>query len=119
MYQNKREIGGCYEKIAADYLKKQGLYIKEMNYRCSQGEIDIIARDGEYLVFVEVKFRQNERKGYPLEAVGYCKRKVISKIAKQYLVSHYHTLDIACRFDVVGIMGEELIWVKQAFEYTE
>lgn len=78
-----------------------------------------MARDGAYLVFVEVKFRQDARKGLPLEAVGYWKQKVISKIAKQYLVSHYHTLDIACRFDVVGIMGEEIIWIKQAFEYTE
>lgn len=116
---NKRELGGCYEKIAADYLRKQGLYIKEMNYRCSQGEIDIIARDGEYLVFVEVKFRKDEKKGSPLEAVGYWKKKVISKIAKQYIVLHYHTLDIACRFDVVGILKEEIVWIKDAFSYTE
>ena len=55
--QNKRRTGGCYEAAAAVYLEKQGLVILRKNYRCRSGEIDLIARDGRYLVFIEVKYR--------------------------------------------------------------
>ena len=58
MHKNTRSTGSCYERKAADYLKQQGLFILRYNYRCRFGEIDLIARDGEYLVFVEVKNRK-------------------------------------------------------------
>lgn len=119
MELNKRKIGGWYEQKAADYLRGQGLYIKEMNYRCKFGEIDIIARDGEYLVFVEVKYRSDERSGGAVEAVNYWKRKIISRVAKYYLMTHYNSVNLACRFDVVGINGKRINWVKNAFEYIE
>ena len=56
---NKRKVGTDYEKQAAEYLKKKGLKILEQNFYCRMGEIDIIAKDREYLVFVEVKYRRN------------------------------------------------------------
>ena len=119
MNSNKRKVGGWYEKIAADYLKSHGLHIKAMNYRCKLGEIDIVARDGDYLVFIEVKYRIDNKKGDAEEAVGYWKKKTISKIAKYYLMLHYNTTEIACRFDVIAINGNNIRWVKNAFEYTE
>ena len=119
MESNKRKVGGYYEKKAADYLKQQGLQIKVMNFRCNSGEIDLIARDVKYLVFVEVKYRSDKTSGDAAEAVGYWKQKIISKVAKYYIVTHYHTVDIACRFDVICFDGEEIRWLKDAFEYTE
>ena len=89
MHKNTRSTGSCYERKAADYLKQQGLFILRYNYRCRFGEIDLIARDGEYLVFV----------------------------ARYFLTVEYHNVDIPCRFDVAGIDGDEIHWVKNAFEY--
>ncbi len=59
MQQNKRQTGAAYEEQAARFLLEQGYQILERNYRCRQGEIDVIARDGSYLVFVEVKYRSS------------------------------------------------------------
>ena len=116
---NKRKVGGWYEKIAANYLEKNGLQIKVMNYRCKLGKIDLIARDGDELVFVEVKYRSSGANGDAIESVGYGKRKTISRVAKFYLMTHYHTVDLCCRFDVIGINGNRIKWLKNAFEYTE
>ena len=58
---NRRETGSRYEKQAAVYLEQKGYEILEMNFRCRRGEIDLVARDGEYLVFVEVKYRADLR----------------------------------------------------------
>lgn len=80
------------------------------------GEIDIIALDGRYLVFIEVKYRKNTDTGGSLAAVTIHKQKVIAKIARQYLVSHYGSVDLPCRFDVVGFDGEKVCWVKNAFD---
>ena len=66
---NKRQTGADQEVLAAVWLEKQGLRILEKNYRCRQGEIDLIARDGRYLVFVEVKYRKGIHTGHPSEAV--------------------------------------------------
>ena len=57
--KNQRSVGARYEQVAGKYLEQQGYQILQYNYRCRQGEIDIIARDGEYLVFCEVKYRNN------------------------------------------------------------
>ena len=101
---------------AADYLKQQGLFILRYNYRCRFGEIDLIARDGEYLVFVEVKYRKDNSSGYSLAAVNPAKQKTICKVARYFLTVEYHNVDIPCRFDVAGIDGDEIHWVKNAFE---
>lgn len=113
---NNRKIGSSYERIAGEYLKLKGYEILEYNFRCRSGEIDIIARDGEYLVFCEVKYRQNVGKGTPFEAVTIEKQKKISKTALYYVTTKYRR-DIPCRFDVVGILGNEIRVVKNAFEY--
>lgn len=114
--RNKRLTGGYYEKQAADFLEKQGLRIVERNFRCRMGEIDLIARDGRYLVFVEVKYRRDGQQGGALAAVGKEKQRMIGKTAKYYLATRIQRMDIPCRFDVVGIDGQEIRWIRNAFD---
>lgn len=66
---NRRKEGAYYENLVAEYLKTQGYEILEKNYRCRIGEIDLIAKEGETLVFVEVKYRRDDKMGNPKEAV--------------------------------------------------
>lgn len=112
---NKRAVGSEYEKRAAAYLEQHGMRILEYNYRIRSGEIDLIARDGKYLVFVEVKFRTGSRRGTPLEAVDLRKQKSIIRTAQHYLLRHGYGMETPCRFDVVGITGEAVTHVKDAF----
>lgn len=112
---NKRIIGSRYEEQAAAYLRQQGLIIQEQNYRDRYGEIDLIAKDGDYLVFVEVKYRRDADKGNPLEAVSGYKQRRIRKTAQAYLYTHRYSAEPLCRFDVVGIMNHEIQWIKNAF----
>lgn len=112
---NKRAVGSEHEKCAAAYLEQHGMHILEYNYRLRSGEIDLIARDGKYLVFVEVKFRSDNRRGTPLEAVDLHKQKNIIRTAQHYLLRHGYGMETPCRFDVVGITGEEITHVKNAF----
>ena len=111
---NKRKIGSDYEEKAVRYLENSGYIIVERNFYCKQGEIDIIAKNGEYLVFIEVKYRRDDKKGYPTEAVNYNKRNRIIKAAKYYLYKNGY-MEQAVRFDVVSIMGDEIELIKDAF----
>ena len=116
MQENRRREGSRYEKIAGAYLEERGYEILQYNYRCKCGEIDIVARDGAYLVFCEVKYRSGEEKGHPLEAVDARKQARISRCAMYYVTSKGMT-DVPCRFDVVGILGEKIVLIQHAFEY--
>lgn len=113
--RNKRSLGSEKERIAAEYLKEQGYCILEMNFRCRQGEIDLIARDGRYLVFIEVKYRTDGRAGAPEEAVSRAKQRTILQVAKYYLYRHRLPESTPCRFDVVGITGEKIRLIRDAF----
>lgn len=115
---NKRAVGTAYEKLAGEYLKQQGYEILEYNFRCRMGEIDIVAKEGDYLVFVEVKYRSGRQKGSPLEAVDTRKQRIISKVASYYCLTHGYGETTPCRFDVAAICGEEYTLVKNAFEYA-
>ena len=95
-----------YEQLAAEFLEEKGYRILERNFRCRQGEIDIIAADREYLVFLEVKYRRNERMGSGAEAVDPAKQRRIIRCAQYYLMKHPGYADIPCRFDVVSICEE-------------
>lgn len=113
--RNKRSLGTKHEQIAAEYLKTMGYLITETNFRCRQGEIDLIARDGEYLVFVEVKYRADSRAGEPEEAVTPAKRRTILQVARFYLYCHRLPETTKCRFDVVAIKGDKVRVIKDAF----
>ena len=114
---NKRTIGTTYEQVALKFLQKKGYEILETNFRCRFGEIDLIAKDGEYLVFVEVKFRSSKESGTPQEAVDYKKQRIISKVATFYCMKHNCYDQIPCRFDVVAILKSEIELIQDAFEY--
>lgn len=96
-------LGKLGEELALEALKKNRYRILEQNYRCPWGEIDLIARDGNTLVFVEVKTRSSSLFGSPLHSVGRSKQRKLVKSAMNYLNAHgLHHSD--CRFDVVSVM---------------
>ena len=109
------------EEIAAAYLKKQGYSIRKRNYRCSLGEIDIIALDGDEVVFVEVKSRTSDYFGNPEAAVDARKQAKLSTIALNYINEH-HLNDRNARFDVVAIRFSDGInhirLIRNAFDLT-
>lgn len=100
IYGKKSEI------IASQFLKEKGYKILETNHKNKVGEIDIIAQDNDYLVFVEVKARMSCAFGDPLEAVDYRKQQKLRKTAELYLIMKRKT-NFNCRFDVVSILGNE------------
>lgn len=110
-------IGKDYEDKAAEYLIRQGMKILCRNFRCRQGEIDLIGLHGEYLVFVEVKFRTTEAGGFPEEAVGWQKQKRICRTALYYLYTHAGYADRPVRYDVVAVCGDRMRWYRGAFEH--
>ena len=113
--RNNRALGTQKENIAAEFLQKQGYSIVQMNFRCKQGEIDIIATDEQYLVFAEVKYRADGHCGNPGEAIDFRKQKKIYRVAEYYLYSSRLPQDTPCRFDAVIIEGDNITLVKDAF----
>lgn len=97
------DLGRRGEEAAARFLDRRGYDIVERNWTCKAGEADIIARDGEALVFVEVKTRSSAEKGFPAEAVNAAKRRRYERIAALFL-QDYDVVDVPVRFDVVSIM---------------
>jgi putative endonuclease len=98
----KKELGAKGEEVAVNYLKSRGYRIVERNYRIRFGEIDIIAEQGDDLVFIEVKTRSGTLFGSPFESVTKQKQKQLSKVALEYISKQgFH--DRPARFDVVGI----------------
>ncbi len=103
MVDNRQNLGKTGETIASNFLKKKGYTIVTRNYRRKFGEIDIIARDRDYLVFIEVKTRTGTSHGHPLEAITFKKQRQISKVAQCYLAEN-DLYDVAARFDVVSVI---------------
>lgn len=118
MQSSRRQTGAAYEELAAQWLTEQGYTILEKNFYCRQGEIDLIARDGRYLVFIEVKYRRDGQAGYPAEAVNRYKQRKISRAAVYYCHRHQIPEEQACRFDVISMLGDEVEHIKNAFEYV-
>ena len=103
MTKARGEKGRRGEELAVQYLARHGYRIIQQNYRASCGEVDIIAKDKDALVFVEVKTRTGSGFGSPAEAVTYRKRQQISKTALVYLSQH-RLLNEPARFDVVSVL---------------
>lgn len=114
---NKRKLGTEYEDRAEEYLKQQGFIILERNFHSRSGEIDIVAKEDEYLVFIEVKYRRNNSSGSPLEAVNANKQKRICRTAFYYCFKHGYGERMPCRFDVIAIEGEEILHIRNAFDF--
>jgi len=111
---NKREIGKEYERKAAAFLESRGYKIIKCNYLCRYGEIDIIAKDMEYIVFTEVKYRKDSLFGEPEEAVGSIKKEHMERAALDFLMKNFGTDEVLCRFDVVAFTGEHIRLIKDA-----
>lgn len=112
------------ENEAARYLKHRGFKILHRNYKNTFGEIDLIAKDGSQLVFIEVRTRSAEKQGHPAETIGPVKQRKISRTALGYLKYH-NTAGLSARFDVVTILWGEnakvnkIDYFPNAFPVTE
>ncbi len=114
---NSLQTGRAGEDLAADYLAQNGHEILKRNFKCRSGEIDIISRQGETIVFSEVKYRSSAVYGLPSEAVDIHKRKRISDAAAYFLYHEFHSLDLPCRFDVIAVSGNLCKIYENAFDY--
>lgn len=103
MNMDAAELGKKGEEIARKFLKRKRYRILSRNYRCPAGEIDLIATDGEAVVFVEVKTRSSDELADPVEAVNYRKQQKLVRAARYY-IHHKKAFDLAYRFDVIGII---------------
>jgi len=114
------QTGQIAEQTALAFLQSRGLELVEQNYSFKTGEIDIIMRDQDTLVFVEVRYRKSNRYGSGAESITIAKRRRIINTAKHYLMKKKYT-DQRCRFDVISASGQtnngmKLDWIKSAFE---
>ncbi len=114
---NKRTTGTKREKQAAEYLTSQGMRILETNFRSRQGEIDLIGFHEGSLVFVEVKYRSTAGKGHALEAVDFRKQARICRTADYYRYLRRLPEDTNVRYDVVGMQGNDIFWIRNAFPH--
>jgi putative endonuclease len=106
--------GSAAEEEAARYLARRGVEILARNYRTRLGEIDLVAREGETLLFVEVRLRRGARYGGAAASIDGRKRMRIERAARQYLARLGR--EPACRFDVVTLDGDNVEWLRGAFE---
>lgn len=117
--ENRRRIGAQKERFVCDWLSERGYVIVERNFRCRMGEIDIVAREGGFLVFVEVKYRSSGISGMPEEAVDLKKQRAISQAALYYLHRYKYPETTPVRFDVAAVLGagDEVALYQNAFEF--
>ena len=107
-------LGKRGERAAARYLERCGYEVLDRNWSCPAGEVDIVAQDGDTIVFVEVKTRTSIMKGFPEEAVDAEKRARYEKIAAWYLKDECDAVDMHVRFDVMALLvvGEDRAFMK-------
>ena len=114
------QIGTAAESLACDYLQRQGLALLERNYRAPYGELDLIMRDQNQTVFVEVRYRRNQHFGSGADSIRPAKQDKLLKTALYYLQQHPKLAKRPVRFDVVSISvpeGQpEIDWIKDAFQ---
>jgi len=109
---NKRLIGKKAEDIAVNYLIENNYKIIQKNFFSKYGEIDIIAKDGNTIVFIEVKYRKNNKYGLPFEAINKTKKERIINTASLYL----NNLEENIRFDLISILGNKMEHFKNIFD---
>ena len=115
-----RSDGSRYEDVALAHLERAGLALIERNYNCRYGEIDLIMRERDTVVFVEVRYRRGGVFGDGIDSVHAGKRAKLVRAAEVFLINHPRLADAACRFDVIAISGDAaapaLDWRRNAFE---
>ena len=113
--ETTRARGQRGEDRAVDLLLRRGLEIVERNATIAGAELDLIARDGEVIVFVEVRGRSDDRLGHPLETVDARKQAKIRRGATGWLVARGLWELVPVRFDVVALVGDDVMWLEDAF----
>ncbi|PHM27458.1 YraN family protein [Xenorhabdus budapestensis] len=118
---NNRYAQGChYEQQVKQFLQQQGLVFVAENVKIRGGEIDLIMRDKQTWVFVEVRFRQNAQYGDAVATITRSKRRKILRTASFWLYQRDECFETAaCRFDVCAITGQKFEWLKDAFNLNE
>ncbi len=113
-----RARGSRIERLAADWLVARGLVLLAANQQFKGGELDLVMRDGETLVFVEVRHRTDSRHGHPLETITATKQRRLIHAARFYLARN--RLSCPCRFDALAVTGTppalDFDWVQSAFD---
>lgn len=114
----RRRLGDRGERRAERWLQRQGLRPVARNWSCRHGEIDLVMRDGDQLVFIEVRLRTPRGFASGIESVDRHKQRKLIQAASAYLAAHPEVQVMPCRFDVIGIAGDdgELEWIRNAFE---
>ena len=119
MTRERLDLGKLGEELALKKIKRLGYKCVTRNYRCSLGEVDLIAKDGECLVFIEIKRRKGKSLGYAKEAIDGRKRRQLSKVALAYMKSN-NCCDTKSRFDVVAInlsdKEDQIEVIRNAFD---
>lgn len=115
----KQAIGNHAENLAKQFLQSKGLVLVKAQFRCQMGEIDLIMKHRNELIFIEVRFRDNSRYGAPFETITYAKRQKLIRTALYFQLCHPWTEYYSSRFDVISISGEQLnpkiTWIPNAF----
>jgi putative endonuclease len=116
------DVGATAEQAALEFLMRHGLSLVAQNYRTKAGEIDLIMRDGNVLVFVEVRYRSRDDYGAPEETIAAPKRRKITRAAAHYLTTLLEVPD--CRFDVITLLGDsparhDCEWLQGAFDTSD
>ena len=116
--------GQLAEQLALNYLQQQGLSRLQENFSCKHGEIDLIMRDNEFIVFIEVRYRKKTQFGHPLETINRAKQKKIIKTIEYFLLLNPKFNQLACRIDALAIHSQteaqsqtdkdQIDWVKNA-----
>lgn len=119
MRTDKQVVGDHAEHLAIAKIEGAGLRVLERNYRVRGGEIDCIAIDGETLVFVEVRYRKNQRFGGAAASIDQRKQQRIIHAAQVYLLKHPRHANRPCRFDCIlldALNADTMEWIKDAFQ---
>jgi putative endonuclease len=120
----KRKVGDEKERLAEDFLLQQGFSLIERNFFCKMGEIDLIMKDQDYLVFIEVRYRDSQEFGGALASITASKQKKLRRTAEFYLIQAFGNTPPPCRFDVIAIEGnkksetnseDKIHWINNAF----
>ena len=117
---DRRASGARYESLALAHLERAGLTLIARNFTCRYGELDLVMRERDVVVFVEVRFRSASRFGDGVDSIGAAKRAKLVRAAGAFLAEHPRLAGAACRFDVLAIAGDadapSIDWRPNAFE---
>jgi len=112
----RRATGDRFEAAARRFLEARGLRVVQANFNCRHGEIDLVMRDGDTVVFVEVRYRRGQAFGGAAASVTAAKRRRVISAAHVWMAGRPYDARRPCRFDVLAFEGDRVEWIPNAFE---